>query len=71
MNHHVHHAMFLQVFSTLKTLWKLFADGLLDHASARKTDQRAGLRDLNIAQHRVGRRHAASRRIGQHSRRYL
>ena len=51
-------------------LWKpvgqLLADGLLDHARAGEADQRAGLGDVHVAEHRVGGGDAAGGRIGQH-----
>src|SRR5277367_2101295 len=40
-------------FGGLKTFGQLLADGLFDHARAGKTDERAGLRNIQIAEHRV------------------
>ena len=48
-----------------KPFGQLLADGLLDHPLAGKADQRAGLGDLDVAEHRVGRGDAAGGRVGQ------
>ncbi len=66
MHHHVHHAVRFQIFGALEAGRQLLADGLLDHARTGKTDQRAGLGDMHVAEHRIGRRDAAGRRIGEH-----
>ena len=66
MHHHVDHAVLLEIFGALEALGQLLADGLLDHARARKADQRARLGDMHVAEHRVGRGDAAGGRIGQH-----
>ena len=65
MHDHIDHAVVFQIFGALETIRQFFADGLFDHARAGKADQGAGLGDLHIAQHRVGRRHAAGGRIGE------
>ena len=66
MHHHVDHAVVLQILGALEAVGQFLADGLLDHARAGEADQRAGLRDVHVAEHRVGRRDAAGGRIGQH-----
>ncbi len=66
MHHHVDHAVLLQIFGALEAFRQLLADGLLDHARAGEADQRAGLGDMHVAEHGVGRGHAAGGRIGQH-----
>src|SRR5262245_2334878 len=49
MHHHVDHAMLCEILGALETLRQFLADGLLDHAWAGKTDQRARLGYLYIA----------------------
>ena len=66
MHDHVDHAVLGQIFGALESFRQFLADGLLDHARAGEADQRAGLGDLHVAQHRVGRGDAAGGRIGQH-----
>ena len=66
MHHHVDHAVVAQIFGLLEALRQLLADGLLDDARTGEADQRAGLGDVDVAEHRVGRGDAAGRRIGQH-----
>ena len=66
MHHHVDHAVIAQVLGFLESVGQFFADGLLDDARAGEADQRAGLGDVHVAQHRVGRGDAAGGRIGQH-----
>ena len=66
MHHHVDHAVVFEIFGALEAVGQLLADGLLDDARAREADQRAGLRDVHVAEHRVGGRDAAGGRIGQH-----
>src|SRR4051794_7484431 len=51
MHHHVHHAMGEEIFRALKAVRELLADGLLDDARARKTDQGTGLGDVDVAEH--------------------
>ena len=55
-----------QIFGALEAFRQLLADGLLDDARAGEADQRAGLGDLDVAQHGVGRGDAAGGRIGEH-----
>ncbi len=50
----------------LEAVRQFLADGLLDDARAGKADQRAGLGNMHVAQHRIGRGDAAGGRIGQH-----
>ena len=66
VHHEVDEAMLFQIFRALEAFGQLLADGLLDDARARKSDQRAGLRDMHVAEHGVGGGHAAGGRIGQH-----
>ena len=63
---HVDHAVRQQIFGALEALGKLLADGLLDDARTGEADERAGLGDVDVAQHGVGGRDAAGGRIGQH-----
>ena len=67
MDHHVDHAVGLEIFGALKTFGQLFADGLFDHARPREPDQRARLRDLDIAEHAIGGGHTAGGWIGEHN----
>ncbi len=55
-----------QIFGALEAFGQLFADGLFDHALARKADERSRFGDLDVAQHRIGRADAARGRIGEH-----
>ena len=66
MHHLVHHAVLAQVLRALEAVRQLLADGLLDHARAGKADQRAGLGEVHVAQHRVGGGDAAGGRVRQH-----
>src|SRR5580704_12533052 len=52
-------------FGGLKTFREFLADGLFDHARAGKTDERAGLRNIQVAEHRVTGSDAASGGIGE------
>jgi hypothetical protein len=63
---HVDHAVLLEIFGALEAVGQLLADGLLDHARAGEADQRAGLGDVDVAQHGVGGGDAAGGRVGQH-----
>ena len=65
MHHHVDHAMGKQVFGSLKTFRQLLADSLFNDARAGEADQRAGLGDVHVAEHRVRGGDSAGRRIGQ------
>ncbi|MPL60817.1 hypothetical protein SDC9_06379 [bioreactor metagenome] len=62
----VEHAVVEQVFGALEALGQLLADRLFDHARAGKADQRIRFRDLHVAEHGIGRRDAARRRVGEH-----
>ena len=66
MDHHVHHAVLLQIFGALKPFRQFLADGLLNDARSGEADKRARLRDVHVAEHGVGRGDAAGGRIGQH-----
>ena len=65
LDNHVEHAVFEQVLGTLKTRRERLADGLLDHTRAGKTDQRFGLGDVDVPEHREARRHPARGGIGE------
>ena len=56
----------LQVLGALEAVGQLLADGLLDHPRPGKADQRAGLGELDVAEHGVGRGDAAGGRVRQH-----
>ena len=58
--------MLEQVFGALEAFRQLLAHRLLDDARAGEADQRAGLGDLDVAQHGEARGDAAGGRIGQH-----
>ena len=62
---HVDHAVVAQIFGALEAFGQLLADGLLDDARAGEADQRAGLGDMDVAEHGVGGGDAAGRRIGE------
>ena len=59
--------MLQQEFRPLKSVRQLLPDGLLDHARPGKSDQRARLGDVQVAQHRETRRHAAGGGVRQHA----
>ena len=63
---HVDHAMVAQILGPLEAFRQLLADGLLDHPRAGEADERAGLGDVNVAEHAVGGGHAARGGIGEH-----
>ena len=42
MDHHVDHAMLVEVFGALETVGQLFTDGVLNYALAGKADQGPG-----------------------------
>ena len=60
----VEHPVLEQELRALEALRQRLPDRLLDHARAGEADQRVGLRDVQVAEHRVGGRHAARRRVG-------
>ena len=62
----IDHAVLKQVFGALEPLGQRLADRFLDDARAGETDDRAGLGENDVAEHRERGRHAAGRRIGQH-----
>ena len=55
-----------QIFRPLEPFGQFLADGLFDHPLPGEPDQRAGFGQLDVAEHRVARRHTARRRVGQH-----
>ena len=61
----VEHAALEQELAALEAVGQLLADGLLDDARPGEADQRLRLGDVEVAQHREARRHAAGRRIGE------
>ena len=65
VHHGVQHAVLQQEFAALEALGQLLADGLLDHARAGESDQRAGFGDIQVAQHGERSGHAAGGGIGQ------
>ena len=66
MHDHVDHAVRQEVLGALEAFGQLLADRLLNDARTRKANERARLGDVDVAQHGVGGRHAARRRVGQH-----
>src|SRR5712692_8525058 len=62
----VEEAMLEQELGALETFGQLLADGLLDHARPGKADQRAGLGNVQIAQHGVAGGDASGGRVGEH-----
>ena len=52
-----------QELAALEALGQFLPDRLFDDARSGESDERLGLRDVQIAQHREARRHAAGRRI--------
>ena len=63
---HVQPAVLEQKLAALEALGQRLAHGLLNHARTGKADQRARLGDIQVAEHRQARRHAAHGRIGHH-----
>ena len=61
----VEHAVLEQELAALESFGQLLADGLLDDARAGEADERLRLGDVDVAEHREARGHAAGRRIGQ------
>src|SRR5271155_920080 len=61
----VEEAVLEQEFGGLKTFGEFLADGLFDHPRAGETDESAGLRNIQVAEHRVTRGDAASGGIGE------
>ena len=49
MHHHVDHAVREEILGLLEALGQLLADRLLDHARARKTNERTGLGNVHVA----------------------
>ena len=65
MDDAIDEALLEHELGALKTGRQVLADGLADHACARKPDQRAGLRDDHVAERRVRGQHARHRGIGE------
>ena len=61
----IDHPFFEQELASLESLGQLLADRLLDDARAGEPDLRLRFGDVEVAQHRETRRHAAGGRIGQ------
>src|SRR6516225_8461326 len=59
VDHHVDYAVVLEIFRPLKAVGQLLADGLLDDARPGKTDERTRFRDVDVAEHGIGRGDAA------------
>ena len=65
MDDGVEKPVFQQKLRRLKSLGKFLADGLLDHARPGEADQRAGLGNVDVAQHGEARGDAAGGGVGQ------
>src|SRR5450755_908510 len=65
-NDRVEESVLQQEFGALKSIGQRLADGLLDHARAGETDQRAGFADIQIAEHGEAGGDATGGGIGQH-----
>ena len=61
---HVERAVIEQELAALEALGQRLAHRLLDHARAGEADERARLGEIEVAEHREARRHAAGGRIG-------
>src|SRR5260370_21661618 len=66
MDDGVEETMIEEKFRTLKTFGKLLADGLLDDAWARETDERAGFADVEVAEHGEAGGDAAGGGVSEH-----
>ena len=55
--------MLQQEFAPLESFGQLLADGLFDHPRTRKSNKRAGFRDIQIAQHGKARGDTTCRRV--------
>src|SRR5713101_7047580 len=62
----VEEAVFEEELGTLETFGEFLADGLLDHAGAGETDERAGFADIEVAKHGEAGGDAAGGGIGEH-----
>ena len=62
----VDRAVLEQELAALEAFGQRLAHGLLDDARAGEADQRARLGDVEVAEHRQARGHAARGRVGQH-----
>src|SRR6266404_4820398 len=65
MNDGVEEPVLQKKLGRLKAFGKLLTHGLFDDTRAGKTDQRARLGNVDVAQHRVARSDAAGRGIGE------
>src|SRR5882762_2491188 len=65
MNDGVEEPVLQKKFRRLKTFGKFLADGLFNDARPGKTDERAGLGDVDVTQHGIARGDAAGRGIGE------
>ena len=63
--HGIQHSMLKQKFAALEALRQLLSDGLLNHARAGKSDERARLGNVQIAKHGEAGRDAAGGRVGE------
>ena len=52
MHYGIEHSMFEEEFAPLEPRRKFLTDRLLNHARAGKPDQRSGLSDIDVAEHR-------------------
>ena len=65
MHDHIDHAVRQQILRALEPVGQLLSDRLLNNARTGETNQCARFRNVNITEHRVRRRDAARRRVGQ------
>src|SRR3981189_3704385 len=65
MNDGVEKTVLEKKFRRLKAFGKFLADGLFDDARPGETDERAGLGDVDVAEHGIARGVAAGRGIGE------
>src|SRR5260221_1580117 len=63
----IDHAVLEQELAPLEALGELLPDRRLDDARAREADERAGLRDVDVAEEREARRDASGRGMEQHA----
>src|SRR5688572_11467865 len=65
VNDGIEHPVVEQELGGLKTLRKVLTQRLLDHTRARESDDRTGLGEDRVAEHREARADATSRRISE------
>ena len=63
---HVDCAMIQKKLAALKAFWQLLPHRLFDDARAGETDQRIGLSDIHIAEHRKAGGYATGRRVSEY-----